>query len=296
MSSISSTARPVNIPNSLEVKYQEIKKQFRDIDYKRIWDSAITNVFIPIVAAGTSIIPVYIGFARKSNKQLGETPVRLNPETYFQFLKKGMRAAPTIGAIVGTQIAAQKAMEMGSAHLFQEEQISSPKFSQMLASSAMVGFISAPCLAIFNGQTMNQTYKESLRGLCRYQIGAIVARESSFLLSIRVSDPLGAVMKTRLGDSKPVEYGSAFVSGVIGSIIGHPADTALTLWQKGKKIDGLRSLMKGVPDKAIAVGLFSMCYKLTKEIVSQVEKERIQQLAFDSLNKLSKLELDSKYL
>ena len=68
------------------------------------------------------------------------------------------------------------------------------------------------------------------------------------------------------GDNKAVEYSSAFVSGAIGNLIGHPADTALTLWQKEMKLQSFRQLMRGAPIKAVTLGGFSVCYQLVKKL------------------------------
>lgn len=108
---------------------------------------------------------------------------------------------------------------------------------------------------------------KSLKSLSAKQTGAILLRETSFLFSLRVSGPLSAAMKQHFGENKAVEFGSAFVSGTIGSLIGHPADTALTLWQKGMKVEKLRHTMRGAPAKALAVGGFSVCYKLVNKLL-----------------------------
>lgn len=148
-----------------------------------------------------------------------------------------------------------------------DKQDPSQGFVFMLISSMIVGGISAPALAVFNGQTMGRTIGESLKSLFQKQTYAIVARETSFLFSLRVSEPVAELMERTCGKNKVVEYGSTFATGVIGSLVGHPADTALTLWQKGRQVENLSQLMRGGPMKALAVGGFSICYKTVKGLL-----------------------------
>src|SRR3990167_6968774 len=178
----------------------------------------------------------------------------------------GIKAAPTIGIIVGTQMIAQSHTEKCLMKITGKND--KPNFPSMLASTIAVGIVSAPPLAVFNGQTMGCKAMESLKSLSVKQASAIVARETSFLFSLRISDPLGKKMKTIIGDNKVVEYSSAFFSGAIGSFIGHPADTALTLLQKGIQLKSFGQSMRGSPMKALATGGFSVFYKLAKEILN----------------------------
>lgn len=227
----------------------------------KFW-SSIAIYATPPAAAAFAIIPVYYGFVAKSAQQIGKPIPRM---TLYEAFKGGLKASPTIGAIVGTQMIVQSVAEkmlMKNSECKNNE----PDFFRMFASALMVGSISAPALAIFNGQTMGQTAKESLRRLSAKQAGAIVSRETSFLFSIRISDPVSNAMKSVFGDNKIVEYVSAFFSGAVGSIIGHPADTALTLWQNRMKVTHARQLMWGAPMKALATGGFAMCYKLINSI------------------------------
>lgn len=215
----------------------------------------------PPVAASVAIPPVFYGFMAKSAQQLGNPIPRLPIKVVLQ---EGCKAAPTIGVIVGTQMAAQKAVEEVLKSLRKDD---APRASLMLVSSMTVGALSAPALAVFNGQTMGRTALESLRSLSARQTLAIVARETSFLFSLRVSRPLEEWMKDSFGDHRGVGLSSTFAAGAIGSLIGHPADTALTLWQKGRKVENFSQLMRGGPIKALTVGAFSILYKSTKEMI-----------------------------
>lgn len=159
-------------------------------------------------------------------------------------------------------MAAQRAVEALFKKMGNEAQ--EPSLLQM-ASAAIVGLISTPPLAILNGQTMGYTTLGSLRALSWKQTSAITVRESSFLLAIRVSGPAAQAMRTHFGVSRPVEYGIAFMTGVVGALVGHAADTALSIWQKKRTILSPAQLAKGAPARALAVGGFSLCYKAASD-------------------------------
>ncbi len=220
------------------------------------WPSYAMPYITPPLSASVAIIPVFYGFIAKSAQQASRPLPKM---TCREIFKEGLKASPTIGIIVGTQLVVQQLAEK----IFNGSN-PSHSFRSMLASSILVGTISAPALAIFNGQTMGCSVRESLKKLSFKQAIAIVSRETSFLFSLRISDPLSARMKQTQSNAA-IECSSAFISGAIGSIIGHPADTALTLWQQGRKIANIRELMQGSPIKALTVGGFSVFYKLTKD-------------------------------
>jgi hypothetical protein len=230
-----------------------------------VWSSYVAPYLAPPLAASIAIVPVFYGFIVKSAQQMAQPIPRM---TVREALKGGIKAAPTIGIIVGTQMSVQKIAE--EVLMKNKQNRDKPNFTSMLVSSALVGVISAPAYAVFNGQTMNRTAMESLRALSARQATAIVSRETSFLFSLRISDPVSEAMKRAIGDNKIVEYSSAFISGAIGSVIGHPADTALTLWQKEMQVESCRQLMRGASAKALAVGGFSVFYKVTKEMIQSL--------------------------
>ena len=219
-----------------------------------IWPT-IAPYVAPPVSAAAAIVPIFYGFLVKSAQQAGESIPRLtifaaksaqqagNPipsMTVKELLIRGCKAAPTVGALVGTQMITQGLIEKYLMKPSANGEKSPPGFTTMLTSSIIVGIASTPAAAVFNGQTMKQTAVQSLRALSVKQTSAIVARETSFLFSMRVTGPVSDAMKDHFGKKKSVEYASAFVSGAIGSVIGHPADTALTLWQKGEECRNLR--------------------------------------------------------
>lgn len=212
---------------------------------------------IPPFAAGVAIVPVFYGLMAKSELQLGNPFPRMVPK---QFLKSGFEAAP----VLGTQVLVQMVIE---------EQIakrSQPGFSTMLVSSIAVGALSTPLLAVLNGYTMEKSILDSLKGLTFKQTGAIVMRETSFLFSIRVSGTVSRAMKEVGGDHPLIEHGSAFVTGMIGSVFGHPADTALTLWQKNRAF-AISQSMRGAAPRALACGGFTVIYRWINQALKPEE-------------------------
>lgn len=201
---------------------------------------------IPPVAAGAAIIPVFYGFKAKIAWQLGNPLPSVN---MLQLLKGGLGAAP----VISTQVLLQLVVEE------QIAKVGNQGFPTMLASALTVGSLSVPLLTILNGQAQDRSWSESLRRLSFKQAGALVARETSFLFSVRVSRPISNAMKEMGGDHPLIEHGSAFVTGVIGSLFGHPPDTAFTLWQNGRKFT-LSQSMRGVAPRALACGSFTMIY------------------------------------
>jgi hypothetical protein len=225
--------------------------------------STLAPYITPPLAASLAVIPIFYGFMAKSAEQQGQPlpPIKGS-------LKAGCKAAPTIGLIVGTQMVAQTLAEKSLSSLMKKTE-DRENFALMLASALLVAAISAPALAVFNGQTMGKKVAESLRALSPKQALAIIARETSFLFSLRVSGPISAQMQNALGENRCVDYSSTFATGAIGSLIGHPADTLLTLWQKGMKVANPFQTMKGAPIKAVTVGGFSIGYKAVNEFLNR---------------------------
>lgn len=251
-----------------------------------IWPTLAPYV-APPGAAASAVVFVFYGFAAKTAQQGGSPMPRLilfaaknaqqavNPiphMTVKEAFVGGCKAAPAIGALVGTQMIAQGLIEKHLLKPTENKEKSPPSLTTMLTSSVIVGVASTPAAAVFNGQTMELTAIQSLRGLSVKQTGAIVTREICFLFSMRVSGPVSKAMENHFGENKAVEYASAFFSGATGSVIGHPADTALTLWQKGMKVETFPQAMRGAPVRAVTIGTFSMCYKTIKELIEPTQK------------------------
>lgn len=210
----------------------------------------------PPIAASMAIVPVYYGYVAKSALQTNKSIPRMST---LSWLFAGAKASPTVGAIVGTQMIAQRLLEK---RLHRNKSASDSDLPLVLFSTVVVGTVSAPLLAIFNGQTMGKTSRESVRALSIRQTGAIVTRETGFLLGLRLSGPIANAMQRGERESKVVEFAAAFFSGSMGSLVGHPADTLLTLWQRGERLDKWSHLMRGSAHKAVAAGIFTIFYKV----------------------------------
>lgn len=227
--------------------------------YQGAWSKSAPYV-IPPVAAAVAIILPFRDMIAKSALQKGQTIPHM---TLIGGMNEGLKAAPTVGAIVGTQMIVQSVVEK---RLMGESKI--PTLSSTLISSAIVGIASAPILAIFNGQTMGWTMQQSLRKFSLQQGAAIAVQETAFVGGLSAADQLEKAMRNRLGSSPAVDYTAAFIAGAAGSLAGHPANTLLTRWQSGLPIESAQQLMWGSLRKARAVGGFAVGYKLIKETMN----------------------------
>lgn len=223
-------------------------------------DSSIIHkaleVSIPVISAGAAIVPAYFGLVAKSALQLGNPIPVMSHATK---LKEGIKAVPITAAVVGSQMALQSVI----AQAFSKKS-ESHSFVSTFLSAALVAGLSAPLLTMFNGKTMGLSFTQSLKATNVRQIAAIIARETSFIFSLKLSGPMTDYMKSKNLTEKPYEIMASFISGAVGSALGHPADTALTMWQKGMKIDSYTKLNRGLATKSVAVGLFSVVYNLTE--------------------------------
>ncbi len=225
---------------------------------KGVW-SSITPYVVPPIAASVAIVPVFRDMVAKSAQQKGQF---VSDMTFMASMKGGVKAAPTVGAIVGTQMIVQSVVEKALSGRSDMGGLLST-----LTSSAVVGVVSAPVLAVFNGQTMGWTVRESLRRFTAKQGGVIAVQETAFVGGLSVADRLAAVMRKTFGDNKAVDYAAAFVAGAAGSLAGHPANTALTRWQSSMTVDSVSQLMLGSIRKMRAMGVFAVVYKLGKEVL-----------------------------
>lgn len=224
-----------------------------------LW-TAMVPYAAPPLSASLAITVTFKDMIAKSALQKGQ-PVPFM--TFLESLRLGAKAAPTVGVIVGSQIALQGFLEKA---LLRESK--SANLTTTLMSSAIVGMASAPILAVFNGQTMGLTLRESLKKFTLKQSLAISFQETSFVAGLSVADKLASSMKQRFGNSKAVDYSAAFVAGAMGSLAGHPANTALTRWQNGMPLTSFQQSMWGAARKARAVGCFSLVYKAGNEFLN----------------------------
>jgi hypothetical protein len=224
--------------------------------------SFLSPYIIPPVASSLAILPAFHDLVAKSALQKGEAIPYRNFKDSF---KGAFKVAPTVGVIVGTQMIFQK---------FIEKKIvsnnESPTLQSSMVSSLFVGMASAPILAVFNGQTMGWSIKESLRKFSLKQGIAIALQETAFVTSLSVVDHVTEKVKKQYDNFLGIEYAVAFGTGAFGSMAGHPANTALTRWQNGQKIENLSQLMAGSMRKARAIGIFSVFYKMAKESLSSI--------------------------
>ncbi len=224
----------------------------------------------PPVAASVAIVPAYYDMVITRFMQKG-LPV---PNMYArQVVKGGVGAMPSVGALVGTQMVLQdrveKALVKTFPHLFEKDS-NKAKASLTLASSAIVGGLSSPFLAVYNGKTMMPPWrvKESLSKFSLKQAGAITLQQTGFVTGLAAADLVSAQMKQKLGDNKPVEYLAAATAGGFGSIFGHAGNTALTRWQNGMTVNSFRQLSWGALRKARGNAVFAVFYKLGKEALN----------------------------
>ncbi len=221
------------------------------------WTPFLTNP----VAAGLSIVPAYHGFRMKSMRQVvmpGEVVQKIK---YLDSCHKGVKAAPTIGTLVGSQLALQRSCEWLKGG-------KEPSFLFMLGSSALVAAVTAALASAFNGQTLGKSGGESAKALSWKQTGAITFRDTFFLFGTRMSEPATKWVKQEYGEGKVVETATTFLAGAAGAVAGHPADTALSLLQEKKMVVFDRRLMRGVVPRSLSVASFTVIYENIKKLFS----------------------------
>lgn len=191
------------------------------------------------------------GYIAKNAEQERKAFPKINFETT---LKGGFRTAPNIGFTVATQMTIQ--------NIFQKtfSPNTDPSLPMTVVSSGIAGIICSPLLAGFNGQTRNKPFFQSVKNTTPWQTLAISFRETAFIASMRIDEPLALLAKRKFGDKKWVEYGATFLSGSLGSIIGHPADTLLTLLQTGEQIKASH-LLRGIGSRTVATGTYVVIYR-----------------------------------
>lgn len=224
-----------------------------------IWATAAPYVVPPIAAAAAIILP----FRDLIGKTYQQNGLPIPPLTIWNGVKEGLVNAPKVGAIIGIQMGLQKVVEKAIG-----ERVNPERLTGKLLSSAVVGIISSPFLAVFNGGAAKLSTFESIRRLSVKQCGALAVQETAFVGGLTAADLLAQEMKLKFGDNKAVEYSAAVISGAGGSLAGHFANTAVTRWQNELQVEGFRQLWWGAFRKARAIGIFSVLYKLAKDVLN----------------------------
>lgn len=196
--------------------------------------------------AAVAILPAFHDLKAKGALQLGLPVPKM---TFFEKATCGFKAGPTTGLVIGLQLLLHKGIEK---HFVKEQNVPT-----MFASAAVVGVVSAPVLAVFNGQGNDLAPRESLRRLTAKQGLALAVQETLFVTGIVA----GGRFSEELKGNKLAEYGVAFASGAVGSLAGHPANTFVTREQNLMQTK-FHQLMWGSLRKARAVGVFAVLYKL----------------------------------
>lgn len=215
-------------------------------------------------AAAAAVVPTFRGFVVATARQSG---TKVPPFILKQTFAQGCKAAPTVGLVVGVQTTLEKAAEHAiKARLVTSDAPSVAQTMASFASTCFAGFVTSPIYAVFKGQSRNLSVVQSLRAMTPQQAGAISVRETCFLGGLKMSTPVSDAAKKQFGDTKAVQYSSAFVSGAAGSLAGHPFDTALAILQEGKKMVWGRQAFRGACARTVAGGAFSAVYALVKDV------------------------------
>lgn len=118
-----------------------------------------------------------------------------------------------------------------------------------------------------NAISLKKSILIALKNLSLRQVGYLTARDTLFLISTRLSEPLGGTIKKRCGDHPAVEHGANFISGFVGAILGHPFDTAFCRSQQ-KLPTTIKHWTLGLSTRSCTVGFLVVFYKaIYKEII-----------------------------
>lgn len=210
----------------------------------------------PPLSASIAIVPVFRDMMVKTALQRGEA---VPSATMKERVWEGLKATPATARLVGAQMLAKPFVEK---HLVGD---AAPNFYSDLQCSAVIGFCSSPFVTIFNGRTMKWTARESLRRLTVKQMFAISLQETAFVFGLSAGEKLAMVLKRSFGEYQAIDYTAAVISGAVGSLAGHPANTAVIRWLDGKTLDNPSQLMLGWKQRTRAVALLSVIYKVAND-------------------------------
>lgn len=210
-------------------------------------------------AAITAISIVYPLFVKKTFMQLERAmPVST--------LREGLKERAKAGVILGAQINLQNLVETKSGEwFFSHEKEASLK--RLVFAAVITSIISAPLMAAFNARTGGKTWKEAFISLSPRQVGMLTLRELGFLFTVRVSEPLSKRAKKHFGDHKAVEYTTAGLIAMTGSMLTQPADTLFTRMQFKLPLQWeRRALMLGWLPRMMGVTGFVVSKKAATEL------------------------------
>jgi hypothetical protein len=210
-------------------------------------------------AAGATPLP-FRDLIAKSYLQRGEKVPRI---TLLEGMKASVKAVPFFGTIVGGQLFFSRWLDNQWVNrgFVQDPKKFHPITS--LGTPAIVGFVTAPVLAVINGLTNGLTITKSfaqLRGRAGFILCSVIAvQETAFVAGLQAGEQIN-----KLGNNPLVGYAGAFATGALGSLAGHPCNTLLTRWQKNLPFSYKQSYW-GAVTKARAIGFFALIMKCEKD-------------------------------
>ncbi|MES2272561.1 MAG: hypothetical protein V4487_00005, partial [Chlamydiota bacterium] len=136
----------------------------------------------PPLSAAAAIPLVFRDLSGCSDQQRG---LPISKMTRWEGIRRGLRVSPTIGLTIGVQMVLQSAIEK---RIVGESKKTS--LSSALASSAIVGTVSSPCLAVISGQRMGWSPIKTLRKFSPKQALAIAVQETCFVGGLSLADQL----------------------------------------------------------------------------------------------------------
>jgi len=238
---------------------------------KEDWRMIAPYITSPM-AASIAIVPAFYDMIAKSAIQRELQPPSMNATNLIQGIKSGIKAAPTVGTMVGAQMGLLVLAKhvLTTAFPYFAEDAHRAKMWLELTGSLTVGVISSPVLAIYNGKTMMPPWsiKESLSKFSLKQAGAITLQETGFIAGLATGKLIAVPLKQLCGDYKAVEYIAAAIAGALGSLAGHAGNTTLTRLQACMPITNLRQLSLGALRKARGNTIFTVVYKYITETLN----------------------------
>lgn len=235
-------------------------------DSLKQWGNSALSTIAPPVIASVSIIPTFADSIRKSALQTGQPKPRI---TWLQGCRMASAVAAPYGVALGAQLMAREQIERS---LVASE---GKNLKSAALSSAITGALATPIQVWLNSHTMPLQIKPSLRALSLRQwfkiSCAIATQESCFLWGLSAEGHVARYLRPLLGDNLVADYTSALISSGMGSLMGHPCNTAWTRWQRGMQVEMLSQLKRGALYRLRATLLFTMTYKIGMNAVEAIK-------------------------